>query len=381
MKRLLSQRILVKTAIVFMSLCVAVIISEVALRITIPQSNEYYVWPPHLQRIFRPLPDVMPGVAGESRFITNSKGVRADELTSDYTYTILAVGGSTTECLYLDHEEAWPHLLQKNLNDNQSSYKVWVGNFGKSGLNTRDHIVELRYILKQYTNIDIIILLIGVNDLLYILGKDILYNQEFLKNSNDEHKLLLRAFSNVRDEPSQILKMIKEYIFLPRTVQDEAGKIYITWREHRRNAAAFRHTLPDLTSALEEYRRNIHTIIDLAQRKSIRVIFMTQPVLWTPNIPEQLNALLWLGGIGNFQKERGKEYYAVDALSTAMAMYNETLINTCHARQVECVDLASLLPKDTTVFYDDVHFNESGAKKVAEALTRYLIHDHPLGSK
>ncbi|KIX12937.1 hypothetical protein X474_16690 [Dethiosulfatarculus sandiegensis] len=26
-----------------------------------------------------------------------------------------------------------------------------------------------------------------------------------------------------------------------------------------------------------------------------------------------------------------------------------------------CLDLAELLPKDTTVFYDDCHFNEGGA--------------------
>jgi lysophospholipase L1-like esterase len=323
----------------------------------------------------------MPGVAGESRFITNSKGVRADELTADYTYKILAVGASTTECLYLDQEEAWPHLLQKSLNESQSYYKVWVGNVGKSGLNARDHIVELQYLLKQYTDIDVIILLIGANDFLSRLGQDTSYNPDFLKNTSADNQLLQRVFSNAGDESSRILSIVKAAIFPSRTVQDEAGKIYITWREHRRNAAAIRQTLPDLTSALEEYTRNINIIIDLAQGKSIRVIFMTQQVLWTPNIPEQLNSLLWAGGIGNFQKERGKEYYSVEALSTGMEMYNKSLIKACHTRHVECFDLASILPKDTTVFYDDVHFNENGAKKVAEALTRYLIQDNLLSKQ
>ena len=54
--------------------------------------------------------------------------------------------------------------------------------------------------------------------------------------------------------------------------QDEAGRSYITWREHRRNAVAIRNTLPDLSSALEEFSRNINTIIDLAKNRSIHLI-------------------------------------------------------------------------------------------------------------
>jgi len=37
------------------------------------------------------------------------------------------------------------------------------------------------------------------------------------------------------------------------------------------------------------------------------------------------------------------------------------------------LDLASLLQKDTTVFYDDVHFNESGAEKVSNIIAQYFF--------
>jgi len=36
-----------------------------------------------------------------------------------------------------------------------------------------------------------------------------------------------------------------------------------------------------------------------------------------------------------------------------------------------------MMEKDTTVFYDDAHFNESGARKVAEALSKYLLKRDP----
>jgi hypothetical protein len=85
-----------------------------------------------------------------------------------------------------------------------------------------------------------------------------------------------------------------------------------------------------------------------------------------------------MGGVGDFQNEVGKEYYSVEALATAMGLYNETLMKVCEERQVECLDLASLVPKDTTTFYDDAHFNERGARRVTETLASYLIRDHPL---
>jgi hypothetical protein len=44
---------------------------------------------------------------------------------------------------------------------------------------------------------------------------------------------------------------------------------------------------------------------------------------------------------------------------------------------VECIDLATTLEKDTTVFYDDVHFNESGAQKVSKTVSNYFLSHDP----
>jgi hypothetical protein len=32
-----------------------------------------------------------------------------------------------------------------------------------------------------------------------------------------------------------------------------------------------------------------------------------------------------------------------------------------------------MLPKDLTVFYDDVHFNDGGSERVAEIVSAYLL--------
>jgi hypothetical protein len=138
-----------------------------------------------------------------------------------------------------------------------------------------------------------------------------------------------------------------------------------------------RNELPDLSAALAEYAKNVNKMIDVVQGKSARFIAMTQPAMWKPGLPQDLESLLWLGGVGDFQKEAGKPYYSAAALEEGMKAYNETLLRVCRERQVECLDLASMLEKDTSIFYDDVHFNEGGARKVAEALARRLLERSP----
>jgi hypothetical protein len=49
------------------------------------------------------------------------------------------------------------------------------------------------------------------------------------------------------------------------------------------------------------------------------------------------------------------------------------LLEVCRERELACIDLAAALPQDETVFYDDAHFNESGARQVANVVVRSLL--------
>lgn len=102
------------------------------------------MWPPNIHRVFNLDPRVLPGVEGETNFIVNSEGIRGDEFIPQDDYRILAIGGSTTEDLYLDQTEAWPQVLQSQLNDDNIR-RVWVGNVGKSGRNTRENVLQMNY--------------------------------------------------------------------------------------------------------------------------------------------------------------------------------------------------------------------------------------------
>lgn len=373
------------------STAISLLLGELVLRFALPKS--YSIWKPHLEKVFKPKQDVMPGISGDSRFLINSRGIRGDEFTPTHTYRILAIGGSTTECLFLDQTETWSHLLQKTLNENASKHNVWVGNAGLSGKSTRNHIAAMQLLPLEEMKIDAIILLIGINDFSERLARNEDYDPNFLSKPDGMRKIVDETFTGgshpypgdsflKRTALFQLLRKVKG--MAPQksgqnVIQDAAGQVYVTWRKHRRQATEIRDELPDLSSGLDEYTRNINKMIEIAREKSIRLIFMTQPTMWKRGLPKELEALLWFGGIGNFQEESGKVYYSWEALENGMKKYNAALLKICQEKHVECIDLAPLLEKDTTVFYDDVHFNESGARKVSKALSNHILGRSPFG--
>ncbi|HYO17027.1 MAG TPA: SGNH/GDSL hydrolase family protein, partial [Thermoanaerobaculia bacterium] len=366
-----SRRALLAGSAILLSCLPAVLVGEVLLRTL--ASDSWFVWPPNLRYEFHPSPEIMPGVSGVSRFEINGQGLRGDDFAEDQEVRLLALGGSTTECLYLDGTEAWPRLLQDLLD--AGGKKVWVGNAGKSGLNTWHHGVQAEKLLAQYPKIDAVLVLAGVNDLSQRLALDRSYAPPAADKVTDEafEQKPLRFMPGPfykRTALWQGLKKIDRRLRTAGTSQDPTGRVYATWRRRRQDASVKRTELPDLGPALEDYAGNLRAIADTAARHGARVVFMTQPALWREDLPEDLERLLWMGGVGRFQQESGHEYYSAGALAAGMAAYNRTLLEVC--REIPgaiCVDLAARLSQDTTaVFYDDVPFNEAGSRRVARGV-------------
>lgn len=378
------KNILISAALVVASLTLTIAAAEVVLRWMF--KTGYVIWKPHMDLTFRPSPDLMPGITGESRFKTSSLGLRAEELTSAHTYRILALGGSTTECLYLDQSETWPQLLQDSINGSEGAPHTWVGNAGMSGRNSRHHVTALRYLPLASMKIDTVILLAGVNDMSLRLSQDDAYDPNVMAKPSVRSKLVEEtfigmAYGNPQDSGIrrsylwQTLRKLKTALTAQAEssrAQDRMGDIYVAWRKHRHDATNIRSALPDLSAALEEYRINLKEAAATARQRSIRMILVTQPSMWKPGLPRELDALLWMGGVGDFQVRPGRPYYSVEALAQAMKLYNDAMLSVCKSESLECIDVSDV-DKDTSVFYDDVHFNEGGASVVARAVAKHIL--------
>jgi len=111
----------------------------------------------------------------------------------------------------------------------------------------------------------------------------------------------------------------------------------------------------------------------------MRCLFLTQPTMWRDGLPSAEQRLLWMGYTGRMQKPKG--YVSPGQLGRAMDMYNRVLLESCLQSGLECFDLAAQIPKDTSAFLDDMHFNEGGARLVARSLAQYLLSTPPFGEQ
>lgn len=373
------RRIATNIAVVVVSSVLFIAVGELLLRMAhfVPPDDRHYVWAPNYEASFQPIPEVLVGIHGESRVKANSQGIRGDELGPDAGLRILAIGGSTTECLYLDQSETWPARLQEDLAQTLPGHRVWVGNAGRSGLNTREHIFQLRHLLVELPDLDAVVFLIGINDLGLKLRQDTEHDPHELDRPGADREYMNRAFALHPDRDVAWYKRTAIYHIARRIkwrlddsqtdAVDTEGRLYQTWRQQRIQATNIRTELPDLTDALDEYQRNVNELIDIGESHGVRLIFLTQPTTWKAGLAKDIEALM-TGGRGRSEDE----FYAVDALAKGIELYNQKLIEVCKARGVEYFDIASLLPKDASIFFDDSHYNESGAEKFASVLADYL---------
>src|SRR5262249_39965396 len=93
----------------------------------------------------------------------------------------------------------------------------------------------------------------------------------------------------------------------------------------------------------------------------ITPVFATQPTMLTRTPSAAELAVVW--GLNNGSASISPANF-VDLLDTA----NRCLVTTCAEHGYPCVDLAQAIPRGPDCFYDQVHFNEPGARRVAEAL-------------
>lgn len=369
----------VYTALLFVVACgIALALAETTLRWVAPSG--YFVWQPNLAVTFTP---TMPGLKGESHFVINESGVRGRSFSNDDRFRILTIGGSTTECLYLDETEAWPHLLEAKLDGRFHPSPVWVGNVGKSGHTSAHHVLQAQKLLDQYPHIDLVTVLVGTNDMTgvgqngkYVPLNDIETSLAFAVYPGDARPTESGLPYYKRTELWRTLRKIKEGWLAGRNgelVQDTDGAVYEKLRRNRKNATRYLDTFPDLSIALTAYAKNLNAIVDAAEAHGTNVVFATQPSLWADNLPQKEADLLWMGRVGKYSDDSAADYYSAGTLARAMQTYNDALLQVCRERSLECLDLAAEVPKNAEMFYDDVHFTEAGSQVVAAAFARFLL--------
>lgn len=326
---------------------------------------------PNLQIIHQINAADIPGIRGPSRFTTGPDGVRAVAApTPEKHQRVLCIGGSTTECVYLDDAETWPVLTGTLLQETLPEQTIWVGNVGISGFHTREHLAFARK-SPLMDGIDVLVVQPGINDLWrFLAGEETHTNfARFEEGANAPEAAISDSSPKyrplwTRSRVIQLFHTLRADAPPVETQEGIGGAEYRIRRERRANAT-LTDKLPDLAEGLAGYRARITALIEAAQARNSKVLFTTQPVLWREDLPPEAANLCWFGWLPD------DRYLTLGALRKAMDAYNTALLETCEAADVPCVDLSGM-NGEPRWFYDDCHFTEAGSQEVARLVVPAL---------
>jgi lysophospholipase L1-like esterase len=313
---------------------------------------------PNTHALFKPDPDLYTGASFPVHYTTSSLGIRGPELpaTRGEAYRLLCVGGSTTECLSIDDAKTWPALVGSALATGPA--RVWVGNVGISGFASHEHLRFARE-SELMEQVDAIVVLCGGNDL-----------QSALVARSGGAPPFWR-----RSELFQWASTGQVHGFLPFMydvgIFDPTLSMLRQFREPRRHAT-FTDALPELGPALAAYASRIKEIAALARARSVVPVFATQPTLAAKSLPPDVEARCWHGWLD----EGRTRFLTGGRYREAIDRTNETLLRASEGVGAGCVDLSPLNGREDC-FEDEFHFTETGARAVAELVSKWLI-DHKI---
>lgn len=359
-----SKKFIKKLAFSGIVTIILLIIAEIVLSLLEVVPTNYYVNTPNSGFTWEINTDEIIGINQNSEVSFNSLGARTISNYEDASHKIVVFGGSTTACFALTQHKTWPALLEKNLGD-----AYWVGNFGRPGNNSSHHVLQFEHVLDkpELKDAKTVLIMQGVNDLVgYLISSERYLNMP-------EDKLKRFAFQHVPNDHLPFYKRLTLYQLAGRAKQnvifyfdhkDHLTKTVLDIRNLRKESELISE-LPDLNAGLAHYEKNIHNLIQQAKAKNIQLVFVTQATMWKPDLEPEYEELMLTSGFQN-----NEAFYSTKALYGGMELFNERLKTVCKEQNIPCIDLQ--LPKTTESFYDDFHFNESGAKLTADQISKEL---------
>lgn len=319
------------------SVMFALAVCEEAVRLWFP-ATPLHTRPSGYRQSFTPDATELKGLSLKSNYRINSLGLRGPEPSATFL-GVLCIGGTTTECVFLDDSKTWPSQLMASLNEAKSNQAIWVANAGQGSLATGHHLrfLEESPLTSQF---DYVIFLTGLNDLLRSLrGLD----------SGDVSPPLFDRLAVL-----ELAQRVWNGHLGMGLISDSSGTKLTLFRRLQPHTKDY--VIPDLTAATAAYRRRLNELIDECRRRKITPVFLTQPVTGSVKLRRRLDLA---------------EARNVDLLAEMIDLYNAALIDVCASRNVEVVDLSSMTGVDR-YFCDHYNFSEAGAAEVARLVAEQL---------
>ena len=316
--------------------------------------SDYRTLPPNFIKSLIVRGDVMPNFEGINTISTDEMGFRSlsdIDYYNNSSFRIFAIGGSTTEEIYVDDNETWTSLLQVSLNKSENK-KFEVINTGVSGLRARHHLGTMLRTENYYP--DAYIFLMGVND----------WNSHIKNYMGNDESVLINLYKTLIWKGLSFAKMLVNSLLFDKLgeeygVSEEYG-IYFSQQNNSLEKKDVREFLPEnIDPDYESYVRRIAT---QCNDNSYLCFFLSQPTAYSTQLTDDLKERLWM--------TPPNVEYTLDlkSLISISQLYNQKLLEIATENNIHFCDLANEITPTIEYFFDDVHFNENGSKAVAELL-------------
>lgn len=262
---------------------------------------------------------------------------------------VVFLGGSTTECIYIDENKRFSNLTALNL-ERDHTVKVNAYNGGVSGNNT---LHSLNNLINKVVPMkpDIVVLMHNINDWSIMLHSGSLWKAHdsrspLVNDGVDRNiKSILTRFKN---------KYVPHLYHSIKSISASSQDEFFSARENK--------NIYSVEEFVTEFEQNLEIFIQICRAKGVRPVLMTQAnrFLGTPD-----NFILGL------LKKLDLPYDYKD-LKLLQDQFNETIRSASLKHDVILVDLAKDIPQNKRYLYDFVHLNEAGSILAAEIISKKL---------
>lgn len=332
--------------------------------------RDFVTLAPNVQEVVH-VKEGIEGIHGRQVITTDWRGFRTTK-NVDYAtrnndgLRIFAIGGSTTEQIYIDDLQTWTNLLQAAL-ERDSGKNMEVVNTGVSGARAAQHLATLRSITSHHP--DVAILLVGINDWDHHIISHFSQRPEWRitlakRIVEYRHRFQLRStpLGNAIDRFYGML--MASFGKKKQSVRDEHGEYYAPKRGSLERPDV-RHFRPQ--TVLEDYAATMEEISAVCKRHKISCVFVTQPTGYQASASEEFKKSFWM--------TPPNQDYTLDFQSMIhiASLYNAFLKSFAERHGHYLCDAAARFTPTFRSFYDDCHFNTAGAAQMAQVIRECLL--------
>jgi hypothetical protein len=272
--------------------------------------------------------------------------------------TIVFLGGSTTETLYVDEKNRLPYLVGRQLEKNGKRVNSFNGAYGGNhSMHSINILLNKGLALKP----NIAVMMHNINDLTVLL-----YEKNYW-NNNPTRSLLVeeRSKNSITNQLKAIVKLMTPRVYSQLVTLKKNIYLYLL---DDVNIDEFAHLRGEKLSVnkndiLNSFEKSLLTFVAICKSNKILPVLMTQANRFKKN-PDKIIINNW-----TLEKDFGISYAEYKDIYDSM---NNVVIKVGASSRTLVIDLAKEVPQKNTYLYDSVHYNNKGTKYAAKIVADQL---------